>query len=187
MDLSPIYKYGKEQNLYCQKIKDYYKNTLEIENPKAFVKTYGCQQNVSDSEKYKGMLVNMGFTLTENQEDADVILFNTCAIRENAENKAFGNIGWVKNLKKTNPNLFIILCGCMTEQNSIIEKIKLKFSFIDLVFGTHSVHNFPKYFYETILNKNTNQKKSGKNYIKETEDIITENFPAIRKIGRAHV
>ncbi len=180
MNLSPIYKYGEEQNSYCQKIKDYYKNTLKIENPKAFVKTYGCQQNVSDSEKYKGMLINMGFTLTENQNEADVILFNTCAIRENAENKAFGNIGWVKNLKKTNPNLFIILCGCMTEQNSIIEKIKLKFSFIDLVFGTHSVHKFPKYFYETILNKITNKKSSAKNYIKETEDIITEDFPAVR-------
>ena len=180
MNLSPIYKYGKEQNVYCQKIKDYYKNTLKIENPKAFVKTYGCQQNVSDSEKYKGMLVNMGFTLTDNQENADVILFNTCAIRENAENKAFGNIGWVKNLKKTNENLFIILCGCMTEQNTIIDKIKSKYGFIDLVFGTHSIHKFPKYFYETILNKNENQKKSGKNYIKETEDIITEDFPAVR-------
>ena len=180
MNLSPIYKYGKEQTTYCQKIKDYYKNTLKIENPKAFVKTYGCQQNVSDSEKYKGMLVNMGFSLTENQNEADVILFNTCAIRENAENKAFGNIGWIKNFKKVNKDLFIILCGCMTEQNTIIEKIKSKYSFIDLVFGTHSIHKFPKYFYETILNKNANKIKSGKNYIKETEDIITEDFPAVR-------
>ena len=129
MNLSPIYKYGIEQNNYCQKIKDYYKNVLKMKKPKAFVKTYGCQQNVSDSEKYKGMLVNMGFDLTENQEEANVILFNTCAIRENAENKAFGNIGWAKNLKKANGNLFIILCGCMTEQNTILNKIKLKFSF----------------------------------------------------------
>ncbi len=180
MNLSPIYKYGKEQTAYCQKIKDYYKNTLKIENPKAFVKTYGCQQNVSDSEKYKGMLVNMGFSLIQNQENADIILFNTCAIRENAENKAFGNIGWIKNFKKMNKDLFIILCGCMTEQNTVIEKIKSKYSFIDLVFGTHSIHKFPKYFYKTILNKKANKIKSGKNYIKETEDIITEDFPAVR-------
>ena len=180
MNLSPIYKYGEKQEIYCQKIKEYYKNILKIKSPKAFVKTYGCQQNVSDSEKYKGMLVHMGFSLTENQENADVILFNTCAIRENAENKAFGNIGWVKNLKKTNENLFIILCGCMTEQKTIINKIKLKFSFIDLVFGTHSIHKFPKYFYEALLSKKASGKTSAKTYIKETEDIIAEDFPEVK-------
>lgn len=103
--------------------KEYTKLAAEImavrakkETPLAMVRTYGCQQNVSDGEKIKGMLQQMGFGFTEDQEEADFILFNTCAIREHAEDRIFGNVGALKYLKRRNPSLIIALCGCMMEQ-----------------------------------------------------------------------
>ncbi len=177
----PIYKYGLEQQNYCKKIYDLYKNSHKDKKPLAFIKTYGCQQNVSDSEKYRGMLLEMGFEITESQNDADVILFNTCAVRENAENKVFGNIGWLKKIKNTNPDLFIILCGCMTEQESVIRKIKTTYPFVDLVLGTHSMHKFPEIFYSALIKKNNKEKitydAGEKN---DTADAITEDIPVKR-------
>lgn len=170
----PLYIYGPEQQSYCKKINNLYNNLKSGEKPFAFIKTYGCQQNVSDSEKYRGMLIEMGFEVTENQSNADVILFNTCAIRENAENKVFGNIGWLKNIKKSNPNLFIILCGCMTEQESVLNKIKITYPFVDLVFGTHCMHKFPEIFYNALVSKEKNV------LIAENEDSITEGIPVKR-------
>ena len=91
------YIYGKEELDYIKKLKEIF---ARKESPKAYIRTYGCQQNVSDSEKYRGMLEKAGFTFLEDYQDADVILFNTCAVRENAENKVFGNIGRIKAVKK---------------------------------------------------------------------------------------
>jgi tRNA-2-methylthio-N6-dimethylallyladenosine synthase len=170
----PLYIYGSEQQEYCEKIYDLYKGLCPGRKPLAFVKTYGCQQNVSDSEKYTGMLSEMGFGFTDDQNSADVILLNTCAIRENAENKVFGNIGRLKNIKKANPNLFIILCGCMTEQESVLNKITVTYPFIDLVFGTHSVHKFPKLFYHALTGR-TIKKKSL--CVTEKGDFIIEGVP----------
>ncbi len=171
------YNYEIEQIPYCSKIKEklkyYFKNT----SPKAFVKTYGCQQNVSDSEKYKAMLLQMGFDLADDKEHADLILFNTCAIRENAENKVFGNIGWIKNLKKDKPDLFLILCGCMTEQENVAQKIKDVYPFVDLVFGTHSINKFPEILYNTLSSKKPKNKTC---FIKESADIVPENLPVYR-------
>lgn len=162
-------------NEYILKTADYLRCLKPGHVFKAFVKTYGCQQNVSDSEKYKGMLLEMGYQLTEDQNEADLILLNTCAVRENAENKVFGNLGWIKNIKKANPDLFVIICGCMTEQDDVIEKIKAVYPFVNLVFGTHSVHKFPGIFYKafTALGKT-------KTYIKESLDVIPENIPMVR-------
>ena len=87
--------------------------------PKAFIHTYGCQGNVADSERIKGMLSKMGYTMTEEKEDADLILYNTCAIREHAEDRVFGNVGAIKKLKQSNPNLIIALCGCMMQREHI--------------------------------------------------------------------
>lgn len=106
----------------------------------ALVHTFGCQQNVADSERIKGILSQMGFSFTEEPEQADLILFNTCAIRENAEDKVFGNVGNLKQLKAAHPNMIIGLCGCMTEQPHVVEKIKTSYPYVDLVFGTHSLH-----------------------------------------------
>lgn len=171
------YDYDVNQFKYCNKVKKILQDEFLGKTPKAFIKTYGCQQNVSDSEKYKGMLIQMGFEPTENQNEADVILFNTCAIRENAENKAFGNLGWIKNIKKMNPDLFVVLCGCMTEQESIIEKIKLTYPFVNLVFGTHSIHRFPEIFYDSFSKRKITRKGL---YISEKKDIVPENLPMKR-------
>ncbi len=174
---SVIYEYGFKEQCYCEKVKSIYKSFGFSGKPLAFIKTYGCQQNVSDSEKYAGMLIETGFDITFDQNEADVILFNTCAIRENAENKAFGNLGWIKNLKKSKPHLFIILCGCMTEQENITKKIKSKYSFVDLVLGTHSVHKFPELFYESLISKKKNRKVF---FAEDKKDIIFENAPVKR-------
>lgn len=105
--------------------------------------TYGCQMNVHDSEKLAGMLENMGYKETENNKNADIILFNTCAIRENAELKVFGKVGSLKNLKKENPNMIIGIGGCMMQVDEIVDKIHEKYPYVDLVFGTHNIHRVP--------------------------------------------
>ncbi len=118
--------------------------------PLAFVRTYGCQQNVADGEKIKGMLADMGFSFTEEQEEADFILFNTCAIREHAEDRIFGNVGALKNIKRRNPSLLIAVCGCMMEQEKISEKMKKSFPFVNMVFGTHVLHQLPEIMYTAV-------------------------------------
>lgn len=115
-------------------------------NPKAFVHTYGCQGNVADSERIKGLLVLMGYTMTEEKEEADLILYNTCAIREHAEDRVFGNIGAIKKLKQSNPNLIIALCGCMMQQEHIREKLYKSYPYVDIVFGTHNQYMIPEIF-----------------------------------------
>lgn len=142
--------------------------------PMAFVRTYGCQQNVSDSEKLKGMLSAMGCDFTDSCETADIIIFNTCAVRENAEDRVFGNVGALKSLKKKKPDLTIALCGCMMEQQHIADKIKSSFPFVDLVFGTNSLHMFPKFIYEVL----TEKKRIFKRDI--NDDLIHEGLPIKR-------
>lgn len=152
--------------------------TMEIraigDTPKAYIRTYGCQQNVADSEKIKGMLEMMGFSFTEDENEADFILFNTCAVREHAEDRVFGNVGALKNLKRRRPSLIIALCGCMMEQKHISERIYKSFPFVNLVFGTHSLHIFPELFYKSIT--------AGKRVFEHTEDdkLIYEGIPTHR-------
>lgn len=112
--------------------------------PLAFVETYGCQQNSSDSEKIKGMLYDMGFDFCGKPAEADFIIYNTCAVRENAELRVFGNIGALKNVKRKNPDVIIAVCGCMMQQEHISEKIRKKYKHVDLVFGTHALYRFPE-------------------------------------------
>lgn len=104
--------------------------------------TYGCQMNVHESEKIAGILHQRGYTECANSEDADIIVFNTCCIRENAENHAYGNIGALKKLKRAKPSLLIAVGGCMTQQAGAAEKLKKKFPFVDIVFGTHNLSRF---------------------------------------------
>ena len=118
--------------------------------PLACIRTYGCQQNVADSEKIKGMLSDMGFNFTEKTEDADFILFNTCAVREHAEDRVFGNVGALKNIKRKHPSVLIGLCGCMMEQKHVTDRLYKSFPFVGLVFGTHSLHKFPELFYNAV-------------------------------------
>ena len=107
------------------------------------ITTYGCQMNEHDSEKLAAMLGQMGYVHTDSLEDAEMVIYNTCAVRENAELRVFGNMGWVKSLKEKNPNMILAVCGCMMQQKHIVDEIKNKYKFVDIVFGTHNLHNFP--------------------------------------------
>lgn len=136
----------------------YYADVAEImkvrckgDTPVAHVRTYGCQQNVADSEKIKGMLSKMGFIFTENEEEADFIIFNTCAVREHAEDRVFGNVGALKNIKRKNSSVLIAVCGCMMEQRHVAERIKKSFPFVNIVFGTHVIHRLPEMIYSAIV------------------------------------
>ncbi len=134
--------------------KEYIQKIAEMmpadKQPLAFVETYGCQQNVSDSEKIKGMLSQMGYGFCERTEDADLVLYNTCAVRENAELRVFGNIGALKHQKRRKPELKIILCGCMMQQEHIAKAIRQKYPHVDLVFGTHALYRFPELLYQVM-------------------------------------
>ena len=119
----------------------------------ACVITYGCQQNENDSEKLKAYLSAMGYKITDVPEDAQVIIFNTCAVREGAEERVFGNLGALKHRKLKEENLIIGICGCMAQQEEVAKKIKSKFRHVDMVFGTHSLHRFPEIIYSVIKNR----------------------------------
>ena len=112
---------------------------------KYFIRTYGCQMNVHDSEEVSALLENLGFEPVSEYEDADIIVLNTCAIRENAHDKVFGFLGLCKHLKESKPDLKIIFCGCMAQEESVVKEIMDKHKYIDLVFGTHNIHEFPNY------------------------------------------
>ena len=112
--------------------------------------TYGCQMNIHESEKIAGFLTDRGYVETQNSADADIVVFNTCCIRENAERRAVGNIGALKQLKKQKPSLIIAVCGCMTQQDGKAETLKRKFPFIDIIFGTSNVANFGEYLDEFL-------------------------------------
>ena len=137
-----------EQIEYIQKVKVLAENIYGA--PKACVNTYGCQQNVSDSEHFKGMLIEMGYTITENVEEADFVLFNTCAVREHAEDRVYGNIGTMKKLKAARKNIIIAVCGCMAQQQKVADRIKKSYPYVDLVFGTHVIHKLPEFIWKRL-------------------------------------
>lgn len=149
-------------------------NIYGDKKPKAYVHTYGCQGNVADGERLQGMLRDIGYDFTDNIESADLVLYNTCAIREHAEDRVFGNVGALKPIKKKNPNLIIALCGCMMQQQSVADKIKNSYSFVDLVFGTHNIHKLPEFIYKRL--------SSGKRVIDivDSEGVIAEGLPVKR-------
>ncbi len=120
----------------------------EGHKPLAFVHSYGCQQNVSDGEKLKGMLLNIGFGFTDKPDDAALIIYNTCAVRENAEDRVFGNLGQLKKLKEKRPELIIGICGCMAQQKHVAEKVKESYRYVDLVFGTFAYGEFYEMLWE---------------------------------------
>lgn len=139
--------------------------------------TFGCQMNVHESEKLAGVLEKLGYSNTDDPNVADVIVFNTCAIREGAEDRAFGNIGNLKQRKKENPNLLICVCGCMTQQKEVEDRIFDVFKFVDIVFGTHDIDKF-----ENFIKSKLEQKKRIKSHLEEGE--IWEDFPIARTSGK---
>ena len=135
------------------------------------ISTYGCQMNEEESEKLSGMLKSQGYERTENKEEASIIIFNTCCVRENAENKVFGNLGQLKQLKKKNPNLVIAICGCMMQQVGMADKVLKTFPYVDIIFGTHNAHKFPEYLHR-VLQEGVQVKE-----ILNKEEGIVEGLP----------
>ena len=153
-------------------IDDKYRNIGN--NKKYYIKTYGCQMNVHDSENIKALLETMNFIETDKMEDADLILLNTCAIRENAHNKVFGFLGRVKHLKEERPNIISGICGCMAQEENVVKEIKNKYKWVDIVFGTHNIKNLPAILNDSLI------KKEQEIEVFSIEGDIVENLPVKR-------
>ena len=148
------------------------KITKVLDGKKYFIKTYGCQMNVHDSEEIKARLERLGLTETDNMEDSDVVILNTCAIRENAHDKMYGFLGRCKHLKETKKDLIIGICGCMAQEESVCEEIIKKHPFVNLVFGTHNINEL-----EELLLKNDHKLDIN---VYSIEGNVFENIPYTR-------
>lgn len=145
------------------------------EGRKFYIRTYGCQMNEHDTEVMAGIFTALGYEPTFSTEEADVILLNTCAIRENAENKVFGELGHLKSLKRRNPDLLIGVCGCMSQEESVVNKIMQKNQHVDMVFGTHNIHRLPYILKDAMFSKETVVEVWSK------EGDVIENLPKVRR------
>lgn len=139
-----------------------------------FIRTYGCQANVRDTETIAGILKMMGYTLASSQEEADFLLFNTCAVRRSAEEHVLGEIGKLKQLRYDNPNKVFALCGCMAQEEGVVEEIKKKYPQVDIVFGTHNLSQLPSILHE-YYETHTHTFR-----IESTPGNIVEDLPAVR-------
>ena len=164
---------GKQLPFY-EKIRQRYADIKPDGPPLACIRTFGCQQNVADSERIKGMLACMGFGFTEETEEADFILFNTCAVREHACDRVFGNVGALKHIKRRKPHVIIAVCGCMVQQPHAAERLKESYPFVGLVFGTHVVHRFPELLWTCL-----NQRKQ-LSVTPQEDGVIAEGIPVVR-------
>jgi len=167
----------KRSNNKVDILYDEYKITDDMKigiNKTYHIKTYGCQMNEHDSEVISAMLEDMGYTKNTVMEEADVIILNTCAIRENAHNKVFGMLGRIKHLREKKPNVITCLCGCMAQEEVVVDEIKSKMKWVDLVFGTHNIHRLPK-----LLNE-VSKTKEQEIEVYSKEGNIIENLPYIR-------
>ncbi len=165
--------YPAEQAAYAERVKRLIYSSDK--QPKACVVTYGCQQNVSDSQRLKGMLGLMGYAMTEDTAEADFIIFNTCAVRGHAEDRVWGNVGATKQLKRQNKNLLVAVCGCMVQQQSAADRFKASYPYVDIVFGTQVFHRLPEFIYKRL---------SGGKRVFELElknEKITEGLPVDRE------
>lgn len=153
------------KNNYVEKLKNYVKTN----NLTYFIDTMGCAMNENDSSKYAGILESMCFTRAEEETKANLILFNTCTVRENAENTLFGRLGSLKKKRKTEKNTYIVIAGCMTQQEHIVKKIKESYPYTDVVFGTNGVQSFPEKLYNAIVNS-----KKEYEYVESDGQVIEE-------------
>ena len=139
------------QKEFCRKVREH-NDTLPA-RPLAWVDTYGCQQNEADSELIRGMLADMGYDFCPDEKEADVIVINTCAIREHAEQRVFGNIGALVHGKRRNPNQIICVCGCMAQEPHVAERIRQSFRHVDLLFGPHALWRFPEFQFRLLTRR----------------------------------
>jgi tRNA-2-methylthio-N6-dimethylallyladenosine synthase len=163
----------EEQKHYIDELK----NRIFGKGLKYHIVTYGCQMNVHDSEKLAGILNQIGYEETDEQREADLILFNTCCVRENAELRVYGNVGALKSYKQANPNSIIGVCGCMMQQNEISDYIQQTFPFVDLIFGTHNLHRFPMLLLQALDSNHTVVE------VLDSEGAVVEHVPVKRTKG----
>ena len=149
------------------------KKELEGRGFQYYIESYGCQMNVHDAEKLSGMLQTCGFSLAPSKEEATLLLFNTCCVREHAEKRVFGNIGALKKRKEDEPGLLIGVCGCMMQQREVAERLFKRFPFVDLVFGTHELHHFPLLLSRTLAGERVFS-------VRESDGEIAEGLPVVR-------
>ena len=168
IDISRIH----EQEDICRQIFD--RVTADGQRPLAMVDTYGCQQNEADSEKLRGYLSEMGYSFTQDEFQADVIVVNTCAVREHAEMRVLGNVGALNHTKKNKPGQIIAVCGCMVQQEHMAEKIKMSYPVVDLVFGPHELWRFPELL-QSVLR--TNRRIFA---VDDSAGNIAEGIPVVR-------
>ena len=161
-----------QQLAFCHKIRAYWheQNTT----PLAYVETYGCQQNEADSERIRGLLIESGYAITDTPEGADVVVMNTCAIREHAEQRVFGNLGALTHTKRRHPGQKIFLCGCMAGQKVVSDRIKNSYHHVDGVFSTHHLWQFPEILWRVL-----NQKKRVF-FVEDEAGSIAEGLPQPR-------
>lgn len=170
---------SKIQLEYINKCTELVKEKYE-KAPAFFIQNAGCQMNSLQTETVAGIVKRMGYTEVSREEDADVVIYNTCTVRENANLKIYGHLGHLKSIKKKNPELKIVLFGCMMQEPEVIEKIHKEYSFVDLVFGTHNFHKFPELFYRS-LNTEDRSLMSGRNLMKSWRVcLLTVNIPLKR-------
>ena len=167
----------EEQRKYEEKVKRLLEERYS-KKPLACVVTYGCQQNVADSERIKGMLSQMGYEFTNKRQEAKLVIFNTCAVREHAEDRVYGNVGALKKYKLANSDVIIALCGCMMQQKHIADRMYESFPFVDLVFGTHVVHRLPELLYKSL----TRRKRVYE--LPDMDGVIAEGIPVKRDNDR---
>lgn len=163
----------EEQKEYCARVRRL--NQDRIAPPLAMVDTYGCQQNEADSEQIRGLLEEMGYGFTSDEREADVIVINTCAVREHAEMRVLGNVGALTHTKKNKPDQIICLCGCAMQEPHMAEKIKKSFRHVDLVFGPHVLWKFPQFLFEVM----TRRKRVFSTA--PSDGTIAEGLPVVRQ------
>lgn len=166
----------KRQGEFLKQLKnineDFYK--INGRRPKCNTETYGCQQNENDTERIKGILSEAGYEFCDKAEEADLVIYNTCAVRENAEDKVYGRLGILRHIKESKPHLIIGLCGCMVQQENMAEKILKVHNHVDLIFGTHALYKLPELLLNVIENK-----KSVTD-VENSDGSICEDLPILR-------
>ena len=162
----------ERQFSYCDKIAALW--SQRGVTPKAYVETYGCQQNEADSEKLRGYLTQCGYAIVEEAEGADVVVMNTCAIREHAEQRVFGNLGALTHTKRRHPEQKIFLCGCMAGEDKVVSRIKTSFPHVDGVFSTHHLWQFPEILWNVLSGKKRQF------FITDEPGSIAEGIPQVR-------
>ncbi|MEG0664468.1 MAG: hypothetical protein RR483_05160, partial [Clostridia bacterium] len=170
-----------QKDIYSQTrdiIVKYYKDKI----PTAYIHSFGCQQNINDGEKIKGVIQSCGFSISTQEETADLIIYNTCAVREHAQDRVYGNIGNLKHLKEKNKSLLIGICGCMTEQQITKDKIKKSFPHVNFAIGTNAINTIPE-----IIKYNLEKEKLDSAHNEMASKLMDNYIEVARKSGKSEI